>query len=93
MKKNIFFFSLKIVLHEGKVAQEFQDFLFIQDDDISYSVHLRQLFAVQRCHQLPGSRLGGDEMLRQRHGGVSANITGRENGMLNVAEERQAQRC
>lgn len=66
-----------------KVVWEFQDFLFLQDNDISHSVHLCQLFAVQRCHQLPGSRLGGDEMLCQCHGGVSANITGRENRMLN----------
>lgn len=55
---------------------EFQDFLILQDDDIGYSVHLLQLFAVQRGHQLPGSRLGGDEMLRQGHSGVSTDITG-----------------
>lgn len=66
-----------------------ESFLFLQDDDIGYPVHLRQLFAVHRCHQLPGSRLGGDEVLRQCHGGVSANIAGRGNGMLNVAEERR----
>lgn len=51
-------------------------------------MHLRELLAVQRGHQLPGARLGGDEVLRQRDGGVSANVAGGGgNEMLNVAEE------
>lgn len=56
-------------------------------------MHLRQLFAVQRCHQLPGSGLGGDEVLRQCHGGVGANITGGEGreGELKVVKERQTE--
>lgn len=53
-------------------------------------MHLRELLAVQRGHQLPGPRLGGDEVLRQRDGGVSANIAGgggEKNWVLNVPEE------
>lgn len=52
-------------------------------------MHLRELLAVQGRHQLPGTRLGGDEVLRQRDGGVSANVAegGEKKGVLNVAGE------
>lgn len=48
---------------------------FLQNDDVSHPVHLRELFAVKRRHQLPGSGLGGDEVLRQCHRGVTSDVT------------------
>lgn len=50
---------------------------FLLDDDVGHSMHLRELLAVERCHQLPGSGLVGDEMLCQSHRGESADITER----------------
>lgn len=56
-----------------------------KNDDISHSVHLCELFTVERRHQLPGSGLGGDEVLRQSHRGVTANITEREEDQGNIS--------
>lgn len=46
--------------------------------NISHSVHLSQLFTVQRRHQLPGPGLGGDEVLCQCHSGETADVAGKE---------------
>lgn len=46
----------------------------LKNDDISHSVNLRELFTVEGRHQLPGSGLGGDEVLRQCHRGVTADV-------------------
>lgn len=54
---------------------------FLKDDDIGHSVHMCELFTVERRHQLPRSGLGGDEVLRQCHRGETADITGREGRM------------
>lgn len=45
-----------------------------QNNDVGHSVHLRQLFAVERCHQFPGPGLGRDKVFCQRHGGVTAHV-------------------
>lgn len=50
----------------------------LNNDYISHSVHLRELFTVKRRHQLPGSRLGGDEVLCHCHFGETADVTERE---------------
>ncbi len=46
--------------------------------DVGHAVHLRQLSAVQRRHQLPLTRHRGDEVLRHRHVSVFAHITEKE---------------
>lgn len=52
------------------------DFLSLfKNDNVSHSVHLSELFTVERCNQLPGPGLGWDEVFCQCHCGVTANIT------------------
>lgn len=60
----------------------------LNNDNISHSVHLCELFTVKRRHQLPGSRLGGDEVLCQCHCGVTADVTeGKEEWNVSVEKE------
>ena len=61
-----------------EAEQEASNLLLLKDNDIGHSVHLCELFAVEGRHQLPGSGLRGDKVLRQRHRGVTTNITERE---------------
>lgn len=56
------------------------------DDDVGHSVHLCELLAVQRRHQLPGSRLCGDEVLRQRHRGESTHVAARGRAMVRACK-------
>lgn len=44
------------------------------NDDVGEAVHLRELFTVQRSHQLPRPGDRGDVVLRHRHRGVLTHI-------------------
>lgn len=59
---------------------------FLLDNDVGYSVHLCELLAVKRRHQLPGSRLSGDEVLRQRDSGESTHIAVRGEAMVSACK-------
>lgn len=61
-----------------EAGQEASDLLLLKNNDVGHSMHLCELFAVERRHQLPGSGLRGDEVLRQCHRGVTADVTERE---------------
>lgn len=56
-----------------------------KNNNVSHSMHLWKLFTVEGRHQLPGSRLGGDEVLCQRHFGVGADVTERGKMKWNVS--------
>ena len=59
-----------------------------EDHDVGHPVHLRELFTVERCHQLPGSGLGGDEVLRQCHCGVTPDVTVRDKEERKISLEQ-----
>lgn len=68
-----------------EAGQEASDLLLLKNNDVGHSMHLCKLFAVERRDQLPGSGLRGDEVLRQCHRGVTADVTEREKEEPNIS--------
>lgn len=51
----------------------------LEHDDVGDAVHLRELFTVQRSHQLPRPRDRRDEVLSHRHRGMLTHIAEKKN--------------
>lgn len=62
---------------------------FLLDDDVGHAVHLSELLAVERRHQLPGSRLSGDEVLSQRHRGEATDIAVRSKATVSASKNEK----